>query len=105
AGAVAAGEAGFGAGFVVLIGAAALFRAPVFAVFPNIVADYYGRTYSSENYAALYTGKLFGGVLGGTVASGLVLVIGWSASFAIGAVLAVLAGVAMVFLRPTAAAN
>ncbi|GAB7093845.1 MFS transporter [Halolamina litorea] len=100
AGAVAAGEAGFGAGFVALVGAAALFRAPVFAVFPNLVADYYGRAYSSENYAALYTGKLFGGVLGGTVASGLVIAIGWSTSFVIGAALAVLAGLAMVFLRP-----
>jgi OFA family oxalate/formate antiporter-like MFS transporter len=100
AGAVAAGEAGVAVGFVGLVGAAALFRAPVFAVFPNLVADYYGRAYSSENYAALYTGKLFGGVLGGTVASGLVVTIGWSTSFAIGAVLAVLSGVAMVFLKP-----
>jgi|AntRauTorcE11898_2_1112593.scaffolds.fasta_scaffold02043_5 OFA family oxalate/formate antiporter-like MFS transporter len=100
AGAVAAGEAGFAVGFVALVGATALFRAPVFAVFPNLVADYYGRAYSSENYAALYTGKLFGGVLGGTVASGLVISIGWSTSFVLGAGLAVLSGVAMVFLRP-----
>jgi OFA family oxalate/formate antiporter-like MFS transporter len=102
AGAVAAGAAELAVGFVALVGAAAFFRTPMFAVFPNLVADYYGRAYSSENYAALYTGKLFGGVLGGTVASGLVVTIGWSASFAIGAVLAVVAGVAMAFLRPTA---
>ena len=100
AGAVAAGAEGFAVGFVALVGATALFRAPVFSVFPNIVADYYGRTYSSENYAALYTAKLFGGVFGGTVASALVLVIGWSASFLLGAGLAVLSGIAMVFLRP-----
>ena len=100
AGAVAAGAAELAVGFVALVGAAAFFRTPMFAVFPNLVADYYGRAYSSENYAALYTGKLFGGVLGGTVASGLVVTIGWSASFAIGAVLAVVAGVAMAFLRP-----
>jgi OFA family oxalate/formate antiporter-like MFS transporter len=100
AGAVAVGEAGIAVGFVALVGAAALFRAPVFAVFPNLVADYYGRAYSSENYAALYTAKLFGGVLGGTVASGLVIAIGWSASFTIGAGLAMLSGLAMVFLKP-----
>jgi OFA family oxalate/formate antiporter-like MFS transporter len=99
-GAVLAGDEGMAVAFVALVGAAAFFRTPMFAVFPNIVADYYGRAYSSENYAALYTGKLFGGVLGGTVASGLVLVIGWSASFLLGAGLAVLSGIAMVFLRP-----
>jgi len=102
AGAVVAGDAGLATGFVVLVGAAAFFRTPMFAVFPNIVADYYGRRYSSENYAVLYTGKLFGGVFAGTVASTLVLVIGWSASFLLGAGLAVLSGVGVLFLRPVA---
>lgn len=100
AGAVAFGAQGIATGFVALVGAAAFFRTPMFAVFPNLVADYYGRRYSSENYAALYTAKLFGGVFGGTVASALVLVIGWSASFLLGAALAVLSGIAVTFLRP-----
>ena len=100
AGAVALGAQGIAAGFVALVGAAAFFRTPMFAVFPNLVADYYGRRYSSENYAALYTAKLFGGVFGGTVASALVLVIGWSASFLLGAALVVLSGIAVTFLRP-----
>ncbi|KPN29922.1 oxalate/formate antiporter family transporter [Halolamina pelagica] len=100
AGAVALGAQGIATGFVALVGAAAFFRTPMFAVFPNLVADYYGRRYSSENYAALYTAKLFGGVFGGTVASALVLVIGWSASFLLGAALAVLSGIAVTFLRP-----
>ncbi|WP_049979764.1 MFS transporter [Halolamina rubra] len=100
AGAVALGAQGIATGFVGLVGAAAFFRTPMFAVFPNLVADYYGRRYSSENYAALYTAKLFGGVFAGTIASALVLVIGWSASFLLGAAMAVLSGIAVTFLRP-----
>lgn len=105
AGAVVVGRAGFAMGFVALIGAAAFFRSPPFAVFPGIVAAYYGRTFSSENYAALYTAKLFGGIFGGTIASGLVVSIGWSESFALGAGLIALAGIALAFLRPVASAR
>jgi OFA family oxalate/formate antiporter-like MFS transporter len=100
AGAVGVGAAGIPAAFVVLIGATAFFRGPPFGVFPTIIGEYYGRTYSSENYAALYTAKLFGGVFGGTGASALVVAIGWSASFAIAAGLVAVAGVALTFLRP-----
>lgn len=100
AGAVAVGRAGIPVGFVALIGAAAFFRSPPFAVFPTIVGEYYGRTFSSENYAALYSAKLFGGVLGGTVASTLIVLIGWSPSFIVGAGLLIIAGVALLFLRP-----
>lgn len=100
AGAVAAGNAGIAVGFVALVGAAAFFRSPPFAVFPTIVGEYYGRAHSSENYAALYTAKLFGGVFGGTVASALVVSVGWSASFVLGAGLIALAGVALTLLRP-----
>lgn len=100
AGAIGAGMAGVTVGFVALIGAAAFFRSPPFAVFPTIVGDYYGRAYSSENYAALYSAKLFGGILGGTVASSLIVVIGWAGSFGIGAGLIFAAGVAFLFLRP-----
>lgn len=100
AGAVAAGRAGIALGFVTLIGAAAFFRSPPFAVFPTIVGEYYGRSFSSENYAALYSAKLFGGVLGGTVASTLIVLIGWSPSFTVGAGLLIIAGIALLFLRP-----
>ena len=99
-GAVALGEQGIVVGFVVLVSATAFFRSPTFAIFPTIIGEYYGRARSSENYAILYTAKLFGGVFGGTVASGLVVTIGWSSSFAIGAGLLVLAGIATSFLRP-----
>lgn len=102
-GAVVAGVVGWGIGFVVLIGASAFFRSPPFAVFPTIVGEYYGRTFSSENYAALYSAKLFGGALGGTVASTVIVWIGWSSSFALGAGMIALAGIAMVFLRPVTA--
>lgn len=99
-GAVALGERGVVVGFVALVSATAFFRSPTFAIFPTIVGQYYGRARSSENYAALYTAKLFGGVFGGTVASGLVVTIGWSTAFALGAVLLIIAGVAVSFLRP-----
>jgi OFA family oxalate/formate antiporter-like MFS transporter len=91
---------GVGAGFVALIVAAAFFRSPVFAVFPGIVGEYYGTSHSSENYAALYSAKLWGGVVGGTVTSGLIVSLGWNPTFRLGAGLLVLAGVAMAFLRP-----
>ncbi len=53
-------------------------------------------------YAVLYSSKLFGGIIGGTVASGLVLTLGWSESFGLGAALLTGAGVSLVFLRPVA---
>jgi OFA family oxalate/formate antiporter-like MFS transporter len=103
AAATVAGDAGFAAGFVAAVAAAAFFRSPTFAVFPSLVADYYGRAFSSENYGALYSAKLFGGVFGGTVTSALVVTLGWSTSFLLGAVLLAAAGVALAFLRPVTA--
>lgn len=97
---VVAGQQGFALGFVLFAGLAAFFRSPPFAVFPSLVGAYYGRAYSSEVYAALYSAKLFGGVIGGTVASGLVLSIGWSESFGLGAALLVAAGLSLLLLRP-----
>ncbi|MFB6295684.1 MAG: MFS transporter [Halobacteriales archaeon] len=91
---------GLGVAFVGLIAAAAFFRSPVFSVFPSIVGDYYGAGHSSENYAALYSGKLWGGVVGGAVTSGLIVSFGWNPTFRLGAALLVLAGVATAFLRP-----
>ena len=99
-GSVFAGGAGVGAAFVALVAAAAFFRSPVFAVFPAIVGTYYGESHSSTNYALLYTAKLWGGVFGGTVASGLVVTLGWSETFGLGAVLLVAAGLATSFVRP-----
>jgi OFA family oxalate/formate antiporter-like MFS transporter len=98
--AVAAGTSGFGAAFVALIAASIFFRSPMFSVFPPLVGEYYGRTHSSTNYALLYSGKLWGGVGAGVVASLLVATVGWNATFLGGAVLAVLAGIATLFLRP-----
>lgn len=99
-GAVLAGEAGLAAGFVVLVAATLFFRSPAFAIYPAIVGTYYGRVHSSENYAAMYTAKLIGGVFGGSVASLLVVRLGWSRSFALGGLALLLSGVALAFLRP-----
>jgi OFA family oxalate/formate antiporter-like MFS transporter len=72
----------------------------VFGIFPTLVAEYYGTARSSENYAAVYTAKIPGGVVGGTVAGALVVTLGWSRSFYLGAGLLALAGVAAFLLRP-----
>jgi OFA family oxalate/formate antiporter-like MFS transporter len=94
------GQAGAAWAFVALVGAAALFRSPAFSVFPSLVGDYYGAARSSENYAMLYTAKIPGSVFGGTVASGLVVSLGWTESFLLAAGALSLAGVAVAFLRP-----
>ena len=99
-GSVLAGEGGLGVAFVALVAAAAFFRSPVFAIFPALVGTYYGESHSSTNYALLYTSKLWGGVFGGTVASGLVVTLGWSETFGLGALLLVAAGLAASLVRP-----
>jgi len=99
-GAVRAGDAGLDLAFVALIGVTAFFRSPVFATFPSLVGEYYGTARSSENYAVLYTAKLWGGIVGGAVASRLVIVVGWSPSFLLGGALLVAAGLALSLLRP-----
>ncbi|PSP69032.1 oxalate:formate antiporter [Halobacteriales archaeon QH_8_67_27] len=80
--------------FVALAGGAALFRSPPFSVFPSLVGDYYGQANSSQNYALLYTAKIWGSIFGGTVASGLVVSLGWTDSFLLAAAALSLAGVA-----------
>jgi OFA family oxalate/formate antiporter-like MFS transporter len=102
AGATLVAAEGFPAAFVGLIAAASFFRSPAFAVFPSLVGDYYGTGHSSENYAALYSAKLWGGVIGGTVTSALIVDFGWQATFLSGAVLLVAAGIGIAFLRPVA---
>jgi OFA family oxalate/formate antiporter-like MFS transporter len=99
-GAVVVGDGGFGIPFVAFVFASAFFRSPVFAVFPTLVGEYYGPERSSENYAVLYTAKLWGGVGGGVVASRAVVTLGWSEAFAVGGVLIALAGGSLFFLRP-----
>jgi OFA family oxalate/formate antiporter-like MFS transporter len=100
AGSVVVGARGLSAPFVLLVGAAAFFRSPVFGIFPTLVAGYYGAARSSENYAAVYSAKIPGGVAGGTVAGVLVATLGWSRSFFVGAGLLALAGLAALTLRP-----
>jgi len=99
-GSVLAGSAGIGPAFVLLVGAAAFFRSPSFAVFPALVGTYYGEAHSSTNYALLYSAKLWGGVFGGTIASGLVVSLGWAETFGLGAALLVAAGLATTLVRP-----
>jgi OFA family oxalate/formate antiporter-like MFS transporter len=97
------GARGLAAPFVLCVAAAAFFRSPVFGIFPTLVAEYYGAARSSENYAAVYTAKVPGGVVGGTVAGALVVTLGWSQSFYLGAGLLVLAGLGTLVLRPVGA--
>ena len=100
AGAVASGTRGHASLFVAFVAAAAFFRSPVFAIFPSLVGRYYGEARSSENYAAIYTAKVPGGVFGGTVTGALIATLGWSMAFYVGAVLVVGAGLAAFALRP-----
>jgi OFA family oxalate/formate antiporter-like MFS transporter len=87
-------------GFILAVVVATFFWSPQYTLFPSVVGDYYGRTHSSANYALLYSGKVWGGVFGGTVTAVLVTAFGWSETFVLGGVLAVLAGVAALALRP-----
>jgi len=100
AAAVWAGETGHGWLFVGLLGAAAFFRSPVFSVTPALVGDYYGQARSSQNYALLYTAKVWGGIGGGVAASALIAAIGWSNAFLFGAVAMSGVGLLSGLLRP-----
>ncbi|SFR90938.1 MFS transporter, OFA family, oxalate/formate antiporter [Halomicrobium zhouii] len=88
--------------FVVLLGAAAFFRSPVFSIVPSLVGEYYGQARSSENYAILYTAKVWGGIGGGVVASLLITRVGWSTAFLLGAVALSAVGLSLTRLRPVA---
>ena len=94
------GANGLGAAFVILLGGAAFFRSPVFSIFPNLVGEYYGEARSSENYAVLYSAKVWGGVIGGTATSVLIASLGWSMSFLLGAGAIALAGAGVFALEP-----
>jgi OFA family oxalate/formate antiporter-like MFS transporter len=98
--AVWAGGAGHGWLFVGLLGVAAFFRSPVFSITPALVGDYYGQARSSQNYAVLYTAKVWGGIGGGVVASALIAAIGWSTAFLLGGVAMSAVGLLAGLLRP-----
>jgi OFA family oxalate/formate antiporter-like MFS transporter len=100
AGASLAAVSGGAVAYVGLIAAAAFFRSPVFSVIPSLVGDYYGTSHNSENYALLYSSKLWGGVVGGTVTSASVVQLGWHPTFLVGAGLLVAAAAATTVLRP-----
>ena len=100
AGAVVSGSSGIAPVFIICVAVAGFFRSPVFAIFPTLIGEYYGRKYSSENYATLYTAKLWGSLFAGSVASILITRVGWSISFLIGAILMGLAGLSVFTIRP-----
>ncbi|WP_435099284.1 OFA family MFS transporter [Halarchaeum sp. P4] len=99
------GVQGMPAVFVAAVVVATFFWSPKYTLFPTLVADYYGAKHSSANYALLYSGKMWGGVLGGTVTGLLVSSLGWDRTFLLGGALAVVAGVAALAVRPPAATN
>ncbi|MFB6270231.1 MAG: OFA family MFS transporter [Halobacterium sp.] len=96
------GIQGAGAAFVAAVVVATFFWSPQYTLFPSVVGDYYGERHSSANYALLYSGKMWGGVFGGTVTGAFVVSLGWNNTFVLGGVLAVLAGVAALLLEPPA---
>jgi OFA family oxalate/formate antiporter-like MFS transporter len=96
---VAFGQSGTTIGFLAAVVVATFFWSPQYTLFPSIVADYYGEEGSSANYALLYSGKMWGGVFGGAVAGWTVTQVGWTATFQLGGVLALLAGIAALALQ------
>jgi OFA family oxalate/formate antiporter-like MFS transporter len=86
-------------GFLASVVIATFFWSPQYTLFPSVVGDYYGQKHSSANYALLYSGKMWGGIFGGGVAGWLVTQTSWPTAFAVGGVLAVLAGLAALVLR------
>ena len=88
--------------FVGAVVVATFFWAPQYTLFPSVVGDYYGQEHSSANYALLYSGKMWGGVFGGTVTGLLVTLTSWTTAFLVGGSLAVLAGVGALALRAPA---
>jgi OFA family oxalate/formate antiporter-like MFS transporter len=94
------GQMGTSLGFLAAVVIATFFWSPQYTLFPSLVADYYGEANSSANYALLYSGKMWGGVFGGTVAGWLVVATSWSTAFIVGGVSAILAGVAALALKP-----
>jgi OFA family oxalate/formate antiporter-like MFS transporter len=97
------GQMGTGLGFLAAVVIATFFWSPQYTLFPSLVADYYGEANSSANYALLYSAKMWGGVFGGTVAGWLVVTTSWSTAFVVGGVLAILAGLAALVLKPPGA--
>ncbi|MGA9401721.1 OFA family MFS transporter [Haladaptatus sp.] len=87
-------------GFVLAVIVATFFWSPQYTLFPSVVGDYYGREHSSANYALLYSGKMWGGVFGGAVTGFLVTAMGWTVAFLIGGVLAIVAALGALLLRP-----
>jgi OFA family oxalate/formate antiporter-like MFS transporter len=94
------GLQGVSAAFVAAVFVATFFWSPQYTLFPSVVGDYYGEAHSSANYALLYSGKMWGGVFGGTVTGALATTIGWSTTFLVGGTLALAAGVAALVLKP-----
>jgi OFA family oxalate/formate antiporter-like MFS transporter len=94
------GLMGSNLGFVVMVILATFFWSPQYTLFPSLVGEYYGERHSSTNYALLYSGKMWGGVFGGALASWLVVSTSWAETFLLGGVFACLAGVAALLLRP-----
>ncbi|MFC7200003.1 OFA family MFS transporter [Halospeciosus flavus] len=95
---------GAGAALVGAVVLGTFFWAPQYTLFPSAVGQYYGEEHSSANYALLYSGKMWGGVFGGTLTGFFVGSMGWNQTFLLGGVLAILAGVAALFLRSPSAA-
>ena len=83
---------GWGLGFVGAVIVSTFFWSSQYTLFPSIVGDFYGREHSSANYALLYSGKMWGGIFGGTVASILIISTSWSTTFVLSGVLSIVAG-------------
>jgi len=99
-GLVAAGRADRPSLFVALVLLSMFFSSPLYVFFPSLLSDYYGSAFSSSNYAVLYTAKVGGGVVAGTLAGYLAVTYGWGPTFLLGGGFAAAAGLGALLLRP-----
>jgi OFA family oxalate/formate antiporter-like MFS transporter len=70
-----------------------------YAVLPAICGDYYGEVHAASNYGLLYLAKLGGGLYGGYLSALIIMRYGFKASFIIGGIMAIAAGLIIILPR------
>jgi OFA family oxalate/formate antiporter-like MFS transporter len=84
-------------GFLICTFASIFSWGSLYGVFPAICGDYYGEVYAASNYGLLYLAKLGGGLYGGYLSALIITRYGFGASFVIGGVMAIVAGLIVMF--------
>jgi len=86
-------------GFVICALGSIFVWGSTYAVLPAICGDYYGEVHAASNYGLLYLAKLGGGLYGGYLSALIIMRYGFKASFIIGGIMAIAAGLIMILPR------